>query len=220
MSDSWIRRATPHGVQLALLVSGLSVACAGLGSAPGRRGCPVVPVPAAGVPGSFPQHFRIRFSAGGRSLHLDALVDRTDRELVVAGFAPYGPRLFAVRQGAGGTEVESALRRELAPMALWLVDALHRVYWIERPAPAAGDGPVRWDRENERVSDWQRDGVPVRREFAARGSGFADAAVAIDYPAQGSAAAGHAVGIRSAWCGYEAIIVALEGTPTDAPRDP
>ena len=214
-----MRRRAPHGVQLALLVSGLSVACAGLGGAPGRAGCPVVPVPAAGLPGSFPQHFRIRFSAGGRSLHLDALVDRTDRELVVAGFAPYGPRLFAVRQDDEATEVESALRRELAPMALWVVDALHRVYWIERPAPAAGDGPVRWDRENERVSDWQRDGILFRREFAARGSSLADAAVAIDYPAQGSAAAGDAVGIRNAWCGYEAVIVALEGMPTDAASD-
>ena len=70
---------------------------------------------------------------GDEEIHLEIIAENRPNELVVVGLARFGVRLFAVRQRGVEVVVEGASTDELNRVAIWTMDALHRVYWIEAP---------------------------------------------------------------------------------------
>jgi hypothetical protein len=192
----------------------MGVACATPGAPSHHASCPVTPVATADLAPGLRLRARMSFTALDREVHLEAVARATSDELVVVGFAPYGVRLFAVRQHGRELSVEAPSSRELGSVALWVVDALHRIYWIDPPFARGSDAAASWDREGERVTEW-REGGRLRREFTRPGVDPASARVSIDYPEAADAGAGPGVEIRNPWCGYEALVVSLEATPAD-----
>jgi hypothetical protein len=153
---------------------------------------------------------RMRLDFDDQELHFEALADRDPEGVVVVGLAPYGIRIFAVRQRGREAEVETAARA-LEKIGLWTLDALHRAYWIESPLRAATD-PSQWIREGERVSEWRQDGRLLRREFASTDRARTHAVVSIDYAATDVDASEPGIRVRNPWCGYEALLITPESS--------
>ena len=199
---------------LALLTL-LCVGCAGFSLRPDRGACPVVPVATSALPQGLLLRSRVRLVGRDQELHLEVVAQATSEELVVVGLTPFGMRLFAVRQRGQELSTETLSDGESGRAALWVDDALHRIYWIDRPeAPAQGD-PRSWEREGERVSDWLEAGHLRRREFARAGADPASARVSIDYPGTSGGVAAPGISIDNPWCGYEAVWITLEAAPVD-----
>jgi hypothetical protein len=152
----------------------------------------------------------MRLDFGDQQLHFETVADRIPGGIAVVSLAPYGIRLFALRQRGREFEVESP-SRELDEIALWTLDALHRAQWIGPSPRGAGDGG--WTREGERVSEWWRDGRLVRREFAWEAGSGATPVVSIDYAAADGDAPARSIRVRNPWCGYEARLIELDADP-------
>lgn len=204
---------------LVLFLVGFS-GCAGqirgaLGGGPGP--CPIVLVSTADLANPLALRARMHLVANGREIRLEVVARGTGDELVVVGVAGYGVRLFVVSQHGRAFSVEassSALER----VALWVLDALHRAYWV-RPPPSAEPGELgsRWVQGAERVTESRRGGTR-RREFALDGAAPDSARVTIDYPGDAGDGDGHeaeadrTVGraeIENPWCGYTAVVAPL-----------
>ena len=197
--------------RLLVAVASLLVSCAGVGSSIRHPGCPVVPISSSDLPDPLQVRTRMKFTMDGEQAHLEAVAGGTPEELVVVGIAQYGVRLFAVHQRGREISVEGALSRRFEHLALWTLDALHRVLWIRPPPDVEPGAVVSWDRENERVTD-AREAGGRRREFARNGSDPAAARVVIRYSAaRAGTSAIPRVEIHNPWCGYEAVVAVLEG---------
>lgn len=193
---------------LAPLLTGVGCAALQPGDAPD---CPVVPVASHELPRPLLLRTRLSLAAREHELRIESVAQTSDGGLVVVGFAPHGVRLFALQQRGRKLEAESLAAEELAMPALWTADLLHRVYWIQSPQPAAPDGPTRWFREGEQVTEWRAAGRLVRREFAvAEGGSGASERVTIEYPGSGPRDTGSAITVRNPWCGYQAVVVTLD----------
>lgn len=204
---------------LALLLA--AAGCAGLTETRGGGSCPVVPVASRELPGPPLLRTRMQIAAGEQSLRLETVAQNSDEGLVVLGFAPYGVRLFAVRQRDRKLSPEGLADSKLGQPALWAADVLHRVFWIQPPGEALPDGPTHWSREGERVTEWRKKGRIQRREFAREGAGPDDSErVSIDYPdgPDGDGSAG--IEVRNPWCGYEAVVVPLDDRDAQGATDP
>jgi hypothetical protein len=154
----------------------------------------------------------MQLGADERSLRVETVAQTSPEGLVVLGFAPYGVRLFAVRQRDGKLTPEELAASELSAPALWAADILHRVYWIQAPVPPAPDGPTRWSRAGERVTEWRVKGRLQRRRFEREGSdSSASEAVSIEYPGASEPDGSRGISIRNPWCGYEALVISLDG---------
>jgi hypothetical protein len=169
--------------------------------------CPVGVVATDDLPRDLRLRLRVRLNVGEQQLHFEAVAERNPGGIAVLGLAPYGIRLFALRQRGREVEVESPSRR-LEKIALWTLDALHRARWIEPSRRTAGDGA--WTREGERVSEWWQDGRLVRREFAWEAGSGATPVVSIDYAAADGDARVRGIRVRNPWCGYEARLIELD----------
>ena len=185
--------------------------------------CPVGLVATDDLPQDLRMRLRMRLDFDHQELHLETIADRVSEGIIVVGLAPYGIRVFAVRQRGREAEVETP-SRALEKIGLWTLDALHRAYWIEPPRRAATD-PSRWIREGERVSDWRQDGRLLRREFASTDRARAHTVVSIDYAAADADASEPGIRVRNPWCGYEALLITPESsdakaTATSAGLDP
>jgi hypothetical protein len=160
---------------------------------------------------------RLRLRVRGEEVATEIVVERRDGELIVVGLAQYGTRLFTVRQRDVGSEVETRVRdassRELEQVALWVMDALHRVYWIHPPTDLREDGHESFERAGERVVSTREEGT-LRREIALEDP--AAGRVTIEYPDAAAGPLAKRVAIRNPWCGYEAVMV-LISTPSSDP---
>lgn len=204
---------------LPALLTLLCVGCAGIPFRSDRGVCPVVPEATGDLPEGLLLRSRVHLVGQGKDLRLEVVAQATPEELVVVGLMPFGMRLFTVRQWDRELAVETLSDREFGRTALWVMDALHRIYWIE-PPQASAHGDVRsWEREGERVSDRLGAGLLRRREFAGAGADPAAARVSIDYPDPGGGAVaagtgtGAGISIDNPWCGYEAVWITLEAAP-------
>ena len=187
----------------------LVLSCASMPPRLGGPGCPVVPVSSMDLPASTRLRARVRISVGDRELGLEAIARRGPEDLVVVGLAPHGTRLFAARQRGRNIEIDSASSREMERLALWVMDALHRGFWIEPAASSRREGGARWSWEGEQVLETWRDGR-WRREFR-RGRDSTDGApVAIDYRDASHRGDRSGFEIRNAWCGYEGVFIPLD----------
>lgn len=152
-----------------------------------------------------------------RDVHLELIAEPKLDELVVVGLARFGVRLFAVHQRGREVEIAGAASKDLEQVAVWALDALHRVFWIEAPDVASERA---WARAGESVSERTTpDGR--RRIFALGGDSKAagsalSSRVTIDYPLPSAdlEGTGHSVSIRNPWCGYEALIVPVRRPAT------
>jgi hypothetical protein len=217
-----LRRRPAAGLALLTL---LCVSCSGIWAWSEPETCPVVPVATGDLPEGLLLRSRVHLVGRGKDLRLEVVAQATPAELVVVGLTPFGMRLFTIRQWGRELTVETLSDRKFGQAALWVLDALHRIYWIEPPEDAApGDpgsapgDPQSWEREEERVSDWLEAGQRRRREFARAGADPAPARVSIDYPGANGAAApddgsGAGTSIDNRWCGYEAVWITLESSP-------
>jgi hypothetical protein len=198
---------------------------------PGLPGtpCPVAWAPSQSIdPAAAALRARMQMQIRDEQVHLELITEKRPDELVVVGLARYGGRLFALRQR--GTEVEvdvgvaGASSRELERLAIWVMDALHRVYWI--PAPDPGDGVQDWTWHGEEVRQGP-DADGLRREFSLSGqrdsaSDPATRRVSIEYlragsesvrstdstePKEKAVSKSRTATIRNPWCGYEARII-------------
>jgi hypothetical protein len=193
-----------RGVLLALIVS---AACAGdLPWRPGGR-CPVLAVPSTDLPQRLRMRARMSFAIRGREIVFEAVARRVAEEIVVVSFVEYGARLFAVHQRGLEFDID-APSRELRRLAIWVMDALHRAYWIAPPPSSRFGDPVVWEWGEDRVSEW-RHGRRPRREFASEARPHV-ADITITYPSGARYDHGARVEIHNASCGYEAVIVILE----------
>jgi hypothetical protein len=155
------------------------------------------------------------FRARGEQVGLEAVAQETANELVVVGLSSYGIRLFAVRQRGRQLSIEGTSSPASRYLALWVMDLLHRAYWIQ-PPPGRGGGPaVRWTWGDEWVIE-SEEGGSVRREYGRLGDESAVAAVTIQYAEGSGAGPGLGLEARNAWCGYEAVATALEAAPAGA----
>ena len=185
------------------------LACATLLRWRPREGCPVVPVSSSELPENADLRARMQIRSGETGIGLEVVAHVESGELVVIGLSPYGVRLFAVHQREREFEVETAgSSARLRVLAYWVMDALHRAYWVApasgRPGGAPQPGFV-W--AGERVLESERGGQR-RRVFRRAGSDSAVPGVTIDYsrpPCPGRAV------IDNRWCGYEAVMAILGG---------
>jgi len=191
---------------LLLALSGLG--CVKLG--PGLRGtpCPVAWVPSESIdPTAAGLRARVELHIGDEEIHLEVITEKRPEELVVVALARFGVRLFSVRQRGVEVFVEDASTDELNRVAIWMMDALHRAYWIEAPQDSS-DASWRWREEEIRET-----GAKGRRHrvFSLAGADAATPPVTIDY-ARSTAASdvpSGTVEIRNPWCGYEAEIAPI-----------
>lgn len=169
-------------------------------------------VPTSELPAGLSLRARVRIAAHDDELRLEVVVQRTPQGLVAVALAPYGPRLFAVHQTGRELRVEGPATDELGPLPLWVMDALHRAWWIAPPEAAGNDDVTRWDRDDEQVTDRRAAGRLLRREFS-RWSGLAlpgSSPISIDYPPASGKGMAAGVRIHNPWCGYDAVLVPLE----------
>jgi hypothetical protein len=148
----------------------------------------------------------MHFEVDDRNVHLEVVARSSMEELVVVGIASYGIRLFAVQQRERRIAVIDAASREFGHLARWTMDALHRSLWIHAP-PGAGSGPVvRWDWENEEVTEWLQ-ANERRREFSRSSE---SSPVVVEYREQ-------VIEIRNPWCGYRAVFARVNDSGKEAP---
>ena len=186
------------------------VGCTGLLARLDPVRCGVVPVSSIDLPDDLRLRVRARFAVGDRAIGMELIARATSGELVVIGAAPHGARLFAVQQRGTEYTVDAMGSRELRAVAYWVMDALHRGYWIRAPGRPTDGRASRWKRAGEIVEESWR-GASRHREFGdsrskidpAR-SDVDPARVTIDYFEDGTR-----VEIRNPWCGYEAVLVNL-----------
>ena len=183
-------------------------------------------------PAAAPRHIRAQLLAQGHVMRFELITQVRPEEIVVVGLAGYGVRLFTVRQTAQNVVIESAASRELEFVAEWLMDALHRSFWIE-PTARDESGAGIWGRERVIDSPPESTGAASTmgrewRRFELRGKDSATEPVTIAYPgfdgeardprtptdstlAHDTARDRKAtLQIRNPWCGYEAILAPLE----------
>jgi hypothetical protein len=180
-----------------------------------KSGCFVVPASTFDLPADLVLRARMKLTAGDQSVRLETVAQSVDDGLVVVGISNYGVRLFAVEQSGRELSIETVDSRNLEVIARWVMDALHRIYWIQPPAGDAGGSRREWSWAEETVIE-SRTPSGRRREFV-RGSGdSASARVTIDYPDE----AGSGVEIRNPACGYEARVIALDTAMAAQVGDP
>jgi hypothetical protein len=203
----------PFAIASPALCCALFLVLAGLGCAklgPGLRGtpCPVAWVPSESIdPAAAGLRARMELHVGDEEIHLEVITEKRPEELVVVALARFGVRLFAVRQRGVEVLVEGASTDELNRVAIWMMDALHRVYWIGAPQDSS-DATWRWGEEEIRET-----GANGRRHrvFTLAGAHDATRPVTIDY-ARSTAASdvpSGTVEISNPWCGYEAEIAPI-----------
>ncbi len=203
---------------VAPLLALLAVGCASFGPGSPKTSCPVEWAPSGSIGAAAASlRARMRLRVGDEELRLELIAQSRDDELVVVGLAHYGVRLFAIHQRGIEVAVEGASSRELEQLALWVMDALHRVYWIRPPlGPECESEDDSWRWAEERVSQ-AREGGKLIREFALPDSDSATGRVTIEYPDPDAGEPAPRVAIRNPWCGYEAVIVPLQ-TPSNRAR--
>jgi Protein of unknown function (DUF3261) len=197
---------------------------------PGLSGtpCPVAWVPTESMdPTAAALRARMQLRIRDEEIHLELIAETRPEEVVVVALARFGVRLFAVHQRGSDVRVVGASTPDLEQVAIWVMDALHRAFWIEAPE---GVETEIWNWAGEEVSQYRREAA-LRREFSLSGSKWSgsDAAtsrVTIDYldpeldpepgPERGaeSVSGGRTVSIRNPWCGYDAVIVPVRTAPT------
>jgi hypothetical protein len=200
-------KAAAARIALAVLV-GYGTGCALLKSGRRPEGCPVAPVAVARLADRLPLRARMRLTGPGLDIGLETIASLEGEALVVVGLAPYGIRLFAIRQRGGEAEILDDRSASAAAAPVWAMDALHRSLWIQAPDTVGRGRDVSWERAGETVRDRVAEDGRRNREFTRpRGHGR----VSIEYPVLGSGSEPEAIAIRNPWCGYEGRIVVLDG---------
>ena len=94
------------------------------------------------------------FEVDERRVGVEVVARREADELVVVGLANFGVRLFTLRQRGREISIADTPSREQRHLALWVLDALHRVRWIRPPGGAGREAEsLRWDWYGERVTE-------------------------------------------------------------------
>ena len=181
-------------------------ACSSPGGWFPRSSCLVVPASTDDLPAALALRTRMHLTAGKQSVHLETVAQRVGERLMVVGLSNYGIRLFAVQQNGQELAIEGVDSGNLEILARWVMDALHRIYWIQPPADGSGSPLAKWDWAGETVIE-SRTPSGRRRQFV-RGAN-ASARVTIDYPD----GVGSGVEIRNPPCGYDARVIVLEASP-------
>jgi hypothetical protein len=213
-------------------VAASNLGCANFG--PGLRGtpCPVEWMPTESIAlDAANLRARVEMRIRSEEVHLEVISERHPEELIVVGLARFGVRLFAVHQRGTEVRVEGASNPDLERVALWVMDALHRAYWIA--PPEAYGTEFEWSWGGEHVRETVINDSP-RREFSVGRVAAPDDAtqrVSIDYarstlaPTKGSepeSTTGPAsvsesesflravrVSIENPFCGYTATIAPI-----------
>lgn len=194
-----------------LVLTLLCEACVVMGPSLPHESCPVEPVSTGDLPQGLRLRARMSFTVGDRTVGLEAVARMVQRELIVIGLAPYGARLFTVRQRGREISVEASSKREFEHLALWVIDVLHRIYWI---APPPGDPSSRvssWNRGDERVREWKDDSL-LWREFVRPGENATSSPLTISYHEDADTGES-TMEILNPWCGYEAVVATLTAVP-------
>jgi hypothetical protein len=184
------------------------LSCAGVSPWLERSSCPIVPVSSDELPASTRLRAQVRIGVGNRVIGLEVIARKLPDQLVVAGLAPHGTRLFGVRQRGREIEVEAPSSRQIERLALWVMDALHRGLWIEPVDVLPREDGTSWTWEGEHVFEIQRNGRR-HREFRRTTKTNNAAPVTIAYRDFADTGAAAGFEILNAWCGYEAVIVPL-----------
>ncbi len=197
----------PKWAAIALSAALLSAAasCASLRDMRSAGHCPVVAVSAALVPGPLPLHVRMRFRADDREAAVDVVAARDGENVLIIGLAPFGPRVFTVRQVGQTLESSTSAPFGTFPPPSWVFDALQRSFWITAPVPPAAGPGSRWEWEGERVSEVLDADGKRRREFTQPGD---DGAAVIEYPASTDQESDPIV-MHNSWCGFEAKLLPI-----------
>ncbi len=209
-----MRGDSAPGLLVVALLPLLCTTCALLGGHPAR--CPVALVPSWALPEGLFLRSRMQLATPEREFHLEVVALAEGGDLLVVGLAPFGIRLFAIRQRGREHWIEEHAASQLAPPPVWVLDALHRIHWIAPPPGVRAQEHRSWEREGERVSDWLDHGRLRHREFARGGRGGrqdSDARVSIDYPDTDDERSPGAITILNRWCGYQGQLVTLEAAP-------
>ena len=97
-------------------------------------------VPSQELPDALFLRSRVHWTTPQREFGLETVAATREGELVVGGLAAFGVRAFTVRQRGSEYEVEERASGRLAPPAMHVLDALHRIHWIG-PGRDGGDAP-------------------------------------------------------------------------------
>ena len=179
----------------------LAIGCGGLMMPLQRQDCPVEPVARATLPKNLSFRARMRLGIGKEEVSLEVIARSTPEELVVVGIAPFGMRLFELRQRDQRFMVDSSASAEASGLALYAADALTRAYWIQPPANS-----YTWDRNGEQITDSLRDGER-RRIYRRLGQPTGSHEITIDYAGATGPGTAPDARIENPWCGYRAMIV-------------
>ena len=196
------------GCRVLLLVVALGVSCAGVRTPGHRVDCPVDPVARGDLPQDVSLRARMRIRAGAHEASFQVVAQATPEALIIVGIAPYGTRLFELRQRDGQFFVDPALPVEARTLSIYSADALHRAYWIRPPGEATS-----WDRAGEHISESVQQG-DRRRVYQRNDRGAGSQPITIDYHEPGFEGTQGAE-IDNPWCGYRAVIVLLDVNEKD-----
>jgi hypothetical protein len=175
----------------------------------GGSDCPVLPVSTTELRETTRLRARARITVGNRAIGLEVVAFTDSEELVVVGIAPQGIRLFAIRQRERDLDIDASSSREMKHLARWVMDALHRGFWIEPTADSRHDNGASWIRDGEQIIEVRGDGG-WRREFRRAEDTNDVAPVVIDYRDPAHPGGRPRFEIRNAWCGYEAVFIPLD----------
>jgi hypothetical protein len=147
----------------------------------------------------------MRLRADDREAAVDVVAARQGEDLVIIGLAPFGPRLFTLRQVGRTLEDSTSAPFGTFPPPSWIFDALQRSFWITAPVPPAAASASRWEWAGERVREVLGADGERRREFTRPGD---DGAAVIEYPAPTDQESDPIV-MHNSWCGFEAKLLPI-----------
>ena len=167
----------------------LTASCAGTGHLSQLKNCPVTPMAVKDLPQGLLLRARVRMIASNREASFEVIAHATPKELTLVGIAPYGMRLFEIRQSGLEFHQTTSASAKAQVLAIFSADALYRAYWIEPPGQEES-----WVRDGETVTDSDK-GSRRRRSFQQKGGPSGSSHVTIDYDHESGADDAPGVGV-------------------------
>lgn len=194
----------------------LLLACASRPPVP--RPYPGALIPSGEIRGEFMMRQRVAAHYPGRELSFDAVLQKQGDTLTLVGITPFGSRAFVMQQR--GTEVTftSSLPMELPFPPRYMLQDIHRTFFVSLGRPPAPTGERVEARDGEEVRETWRDGRLIARTYR-RLDGAPAGLIEVDY---GEGMIGRApprvIRFRNGWYGYALTITTLAHQTLSAQR--
>ena len=168
---------------------------------------------------SLEQQITITHPEGEHSFH--AVLEKHGASLVLLALGPHGGRGFAWTQTGQDVEFQRFIPVELPFPPRYVLEDVHRVWFLATHPPASGEGEVERDEDGEHEVERYVGGRLMSRSYA-RTDDHPPGRIAVDYGeglasgAPFTAAPPPDVDLENAWLGYHLHVHTLRWVPAPA----